>query len=60
MLDWCKARGQISAGAVEGLNDKATLSTTKVYGFRSNRCLEIALYDALGHVPESESTHKFC
>ena len=60
VLDWCKARGQISAGAVEGLNDKATFSTTKAYGFRSNRCLEIALYDTLGHVPESESTHKFC
>ena len=35
LLNWCKARGQISAGAVEGLNNKAKLTTRKAYGFRT-------------------------
>ncbi len=48
LLNWCKARGQISAGAVEGLNNKAKLTTKKAYGFRTYRCLEIALYHTLG------------
>ena len=60
LLNWCKARGQISAGAVEGLNNKAKLTTKKAYGFRTYRCLEIALYHTLGHLPEPESAHRFC
>ncbi len=60
LLNWCKARGQISAGAVEGLNNKAKLTTKKAYGFRTYRCLEIALYHTLGHLPEPEVTHRFC
>jgi len=30
------------------------------YGFRSYPCLEIALYDTLGQLPEPEATHRFC
>ena len=51
---------QISGGAVEGLNNKAKLTTKKAYGFRSYRCLEIALYHTLGNLPEPEVTHRFC
>ena len=43
-------------GAVEGLNNKAKLTTKKAYGFRTYRCLEIALYHTLGHLPEPEVT----
>ena len=60
LLNWCTARGQISTGAVEGLNNKAKLTTKKAYGFRTYRCLEIALSHTLGHLPEPEVTHRFC
>ena len=60
LLNWFRARGQISAGAVEGLNNKAKLTTRKAYGFRSYRCIEIALYHTLGDLPEPEVTHRFC
>jgi transposase len=60
ILNWFRARGAISAGAVEGLNNKAKLTTRKAYGFRSYRCLEIALYHTLGRLPEPEVTHRFC
>ena len=59
LLNWCTARGQMSAGAVEGLNNKAKLTTNKAYGFRTYRCLEVALYHTLGHLPEPEVTHRF-
>jgi len=34
--------------------------TRKSYGFKQAEVLEIALYHALGQLPERESTHKFC
>jgi len=60
LLNWFRARGQISAASVEGLNNKAKLTTRKAYGFRSYRCIEIALYHTLGQLPEPEVTHRFC
>ncbi len=60
ILNWFRARGQISAGVVEGLNNKAKLTTRKAYGFRTFRCLEIALYHTLGRLPEPIFTHEFC
>ena len=60
LLNWCTTRGKISAGAVEGLNNKAKLSAKRAYGCRTCRCLEIALYHTLGHLPEPEAVHRFC
>ena len=60
LLNWFRARGEISAAVVEGFNNKAKLTTRKAYGFRSFRCLEIALYHTLGQLPEPETTHRFC
>ena len=60
ILNWFRARGEISAGIVEGFNNKAKLTSRKAYGFRSYRCLEIALYHTLGQLPEPEATHRFC
>ena len=60
LLNWFRARGQISAGAIEGLNNKAKLTTRKAYGFRSYRCIEIALYHTLGDLPKPQVTQKFC
>ena len=57
---WFKAKGTISAGAVEGLNNKAKLITRKAYGYRSARVLELALYHALGKLPEPKTAHRFC
>ena len=55
-----RGRGEISAGAVEGLNLKAKLSMRKAFGFRTFEGIETALYHQLGHLPEPESTHEFC
>ena len=60
LLNWFRARGEISAAVVEGFNNKAKLTTRKAYGFRSYRCVEIALYHTLGQLPEPDTTHRFC
>lgn len=60
IMNWFRAKGAISAGTVEGFNNKAKLTTRKAYGFRSFRTAEIALYHTLGKLPEPEFTHRFC
>jgi transposase len=60
LLNWFRARGEISAAVVEGFNNKAKLTTRKAYGFRTYRCVEIALYHTLGQLPEPKVTHRFC
>jgi transposase len=59
IFNWFKARGEISAGAVEGLNNKAKLITRKAYGYRSRRIAEIALFHGLGKLPEPKWLHRF-
>ena len=59
ILNWFKAKGQISNGVVEGLNNKAKLTMRKSYGFRSPDILEIALYHALGKLPQPKLIHEF-
>jgi len=59
LLNWFRAKGTISGGVVEGFNNKAKLTTRKAYGFRTFRAVEVALYHALGQLPEPEATHKF-
>lgn len=60
LLNWFKAKGEISGGAVEGLNNKIRVVTRRAYGFRTFKAMEIALYHTLGKLPEPESTHEFC
>ena len=61
ILNWFKARGEISSGAVEGLNNKIRVVTRRSYGFRTYDAMEIALYHTLGRLPEpGEFTHRFC
>jgi transposase len=60
ILNWFRAKGQLSSGAVEGLNNKAKLTTRKAYGFRNPAIAEVALYHALGKLPEPEYAHRFC
>jgi len=44
---------------VEGLNNKAKVTMRESYGFRTFRITELALYHALGKLPESELTYEF-
>lgn len=60
LLNWFRARGAISAGAVEGFNNKAKVVTRRSYGFREFHTAEIALYHTLGDLPSPELTHEFC
>ena len=60
LLNWFRAKGQLSSGVVEGLNTRAKLPTRKAFGFRTYHGVEIALYHALGALPEPEFTHRFC
>jgi transposase len=60
ILNWFRARGAISAGTVEGFNNKAKLTMRKAYGFRTERAMELALYHTLGALPEPAATHRFC
>ena len=59
LLNYFKARKQISSGVVEGLNNKAKVTVRRSYGFRTFRILELALYHSLGKLPEPELTHEF-
>jgi transposase len=60
ILNWFRARGEVSVGAVEGLNNKLKLVTRKSYGFRTVHVAKLALLHNLGHLPELEHTHRFC
>jgi len=60
LLNWFRARGTISSGAMEGFNNRLKLTTRKSYGFRTFRAAEVALYHTLGKLPEPEWTHRFC
>lgn len=60
ILNWFRAKGEISSGVVEGLNNKIRVVTRRSYGFRTYDAMETALYHNLGHLPEPETTHRFC
>ena len=59
ILNWFRAKKEFSSGVVEGLNNKAKLSTRMAYGFGSFQTLEIVLYHRLGDLPEPIFTHRF-
>ena len=59
ILNWFRAKGAISAGTVEGLNNKVKLTTRKSYGYRTYEAIETSLYHNLGVLPQPEFTHRF-
>jgi transposase len=59
ILNWFKAKKEISSAAVEGMNNKSKLTIRKAYGFKSFRTVEIALFHTLGKLPEPKFTHRF-
>jgi transposase len=60
LLNWFEAKGEVSSGTVEGLNNKIRVVTRRSYGFRTYKAMEMALYHTLGRLPEPEDTHRFC
>jgi transposase len=52
-------RISVSSGVVEGLNAKVKLTLKRSYGFRTENAREVALYHALGKLPEPIFTHSF-
>ena len=52
LLNYFKAQKEFSSGIVEGFNNKAKVTMRKSYGFRTFRITELALYHALGKLPE--------
>jgi transposase len=59
ILNWFRAKGEISNGAVEGMNGRGRVVTKRAYGFRTFRAFEVALYHDLGRLPEPKFTHRF-
>lgn len=60
IMNWFAAKGELSSGIVEGLNNKAKLTTRKSYGFKSPEMQKVALFHALGDLPTPDWTHRFC
>ena len=60
LLNWFRAKGEISTDVVEGLNNKIRVMTRRSYGFRNFEAMEVALYHMLGRLSEPESTHRYC
>jgi len=58
-MNWFRAKGEVSSGAVEGLNNKIRVVTRGSYGFRTYDAMEIALHHNRGRLPEPEFTHRF-
>ena len=59
ILNWFEAEGMISAGIVEGMNNKLKVTFRRAYGFKYFKTTETALYHTLGKLPEPEFTHRF-
>lgn len=60
ILNWFRAKGEISNGPVEGLNNKIRVVGRRSYGFRTYHAMETVLYHNLGRLPEPPLTHEFC
>jgi transposase len=59
IMNWFAAKGKLSSGIVEALNNTAKLTIKKSYGFRKYNTLEYALYHKLGDLPLPKLTHEF-
>lgn len=57
--NWFRAKGELTANVVEGLNNKAKVATRKSYGFHTENALEIAISHHLGDLPQRKFTHTF-
>ena len=60
ILNWFRAKGELSSAAVEGLNNKIRVVTRRSYGFRTYKAMEVALYHTLCRLPEPAPIHSSC
>ena len=59
ILNYFRAKKELSSSPVEGLNTKAKLTIRRSYGFRGDRIREIMLYPNVGKLPFPVETHRF-
>ena len=60
LLNYFEARKRYSSGIVEGLNSDSKIDAENApYGFRTADAREVALFHALGKLPEAHFTHSF-
>ena len=59
LLNYFEAQKQFSNSIVEGLNNKLKLTLKRSYGFRTDLARKVALFHALGKLPEPNLTHSF-
>lgn len=59
ILNWFRAKGEISAAIAEGKNNRAKVRCRMAYGYRTYDALEVALYHELGELPEPKCFHRF-
>lgn len=60
ILNWFRAKKQISQAVVEAMNGNAKLAIRKARGFRCYETVRIALFHQLGRLPEPRhSAHEF-
>jgi transposase len=59
ILNYFRAKKQFSSGVVEGLNTKVKMVTRRAFGYRTLDTIKIALFHALGRLPEPEQAHRF-
>lgn len=60
LMNYFKAKKEISSAVVEGLNTNVKLALRKARGFKSHEVAKTALYHELGKLPEPIFTHRFC
>lgn len=59
ILNWFRARKEISNGIAEGFNLNAKLAIRKARGFRSYDVAEVALFHQIGDLPKPSFEHQF-
>lgn len=59
IINYFRAKKEISAGAVEAYNLGAKFALRKARGFKSYDVMHTALFHQLGHLPEPEVAHAF-
>jgi transposase len=59
IMNWFVAKGTLSSGIVEAMNNTAKLTIRRSYGFRQYETLKYALYHKLGELPVPKFTHEF-
>jgi len=59
ILNWFRAKKEISNGITEGLNNNAKVAFRNARGYRTFNVAEIALYHQMGKLPKPKFKHHF-